>query len=250
MRDADLDGVNLSHVDLTNANLDGAYMQCANMQSTILNGASLTSTFLYRATMSRAELWGADASDACFHQAELGRVCLRSATISGADFSEASLKKADVRFVDCNQASMDGHYFNVDLDGCFGNPIFLRDAHDQAFIDSVRQTSDYGWRKLLFRLWAFTNYGRSITRVALFAVICVSIFGVLYCIPGTTTHIGHWMDPTPFYFSAVTFTTLGYGDVAANSFLGQCLVVLEVVFGYVTLGLLLSILANQIARRA
>jgi hypothetical protein len=48
----------------------------------------------------------------------------------------------------------------------------------------------------------------------------------------------------------VTYTTLGYGDVTANSLIGEMLVISEVVVGYFTLGLLLSILANTIARRS
>jgi hypothetical protein len=55
---------------------------------------------------------------------------------------------------------------------------------------------------------------------------------------------------TPFYYSLVTYTTLGYGDVTANSLIGEMLVISEVVVGYFTLGLLLSILANTIARRS
>jgi hypothetical protein len=55
---------------------------------------------------------------------------------------------------------------------------------------------------------------------------------------------------TPFYYSVVTFTTLGYGDVTANSLLGGLLFISEVIVGYFTLGLLLAILTNTIARRS
>ena len=55
---------------------------------------------------------------------------------------------------------------------------------------------------------------------------------------------------TPFYYSIVTYTTLGFGDVTPKTGLGQSFVVFEVILGYVTLGLLVSILANKVARRA
>ena len=55
---------------------------------------------------------------------------------------------------------------------------------------------------------------------------------------------------TPFYYSIVTFTTLGFGDVTPLTKTGQVLVTIEVVFGYLTLGLLISILANRVARRS
>ena len=55
---------------------------------------------------------------------------------------------------------------------------------------------------------------------------------------------------TPFYYSIVTYTTLGFGDVIPQNKLGQCVVIMEVVAGYLTLGLLVSILANKVARRS
>lgn len=52
------------------------------------------------------------------------------------------------------------------------------------------------------------------------------------------------------YFSIVTFTTLGFGDVVAASRAARVLVGLEVIVGYVMLGGLVSILANKLARRS
>ena len=55
---------------------------------------------------------------------------------------------------------------------------------------------------------------------------------------------------SPYYFSFVTLTTLGYGDVVPASSTAQVLVVIEVFCGYLALGGLLSIFANKMARRA
>ena len=55
---------------------------------------------------------------------------------------------------------------------------------------------------------------------------------------------------TPFYYSIVTYTTLGFGDITPKHWLGEIIVISEVIMGYVTLGLLLSILANKVARRS
>ena len=52
------------------------------------------------------------------------------------------------------------------------------------------------------------------------------------------------------YFSIVTFTTLGFGDVVAASRAARVLVGLEVIVGYIMLGGLISILANKLARRS
>jgi hypothetical protein len=51
----------------------------------------------------------------------------------------------------------------------------------------------------------------------------------------------------PFYYSIVTNTTLGFGDVTANNWAGKIFIISEVIIAYFTLGLLLVILANTIA---
>ena len=55
---------------------------------------------------------------------------------------------------------------------------------------------------------------------------------------------------SPFYYSIVTYSTLGFGDITPKHWVGEIIVVTEVVLGYVTLGLLLSILATKVARRS
>ena len=55
---------------------------------------------------------------------------------------------------------------------------------------------------------------------------------------------------TPYYFSFVTFTTLGFGDVLPKNLAGELWLTLEVVLGYVMLGGLISIFATKVSRRA
>ena len=50
------------------------------------------------------------------------------------------------------------------------------------------------------------------------------------------------------YFSIVTFTTLGFGDVTAYTLWGKFWVCLEVVIGYMMLGGLISIFSNKMTR--
>ena len=52
-----------------------------------------------------------------------------------------------------------------------------------------------------------------------------------------------------WYFSIVTFTTLGFGDVVAANSTARLLVAAEVIVGYIMLGGLVSIFANKFARR-
>ena len=85
------------------------------------------------------------------------------------------------------------------------------------------------------------------------------LFGVLFRIHGDGFVLGDGRTLlseapffTAFYYSIVTFTTLGFGDVTpkpAEAYL-QFLVTIEVILGYVMLGGLISILSTKLARRA
>jgi len=55
---------------------------------------------------------------------------------------------------------------------------------------------------------------------------------------------------TMIYYSVVTFTTLGFGDVKPATIEASALVMVEVLLGYVMLGGLISIMANKLARRS
>jgi hypothetical protein len=145
---------------------------------------------------------------------------------------------------------MSGKYQGIRVASCYGNAIFKRDAEDQDFLDTLEYQWKGTWRIGLFRAWGLIDYGRSMLAAFVIAFLIVVVFGALYFIPGIISYGSHhktWFSP--FYFSIVTFTTLGFGDVTPNGVCGEMLVSLQVIFGYLTLGLLISILANKVARR-
>ena len=63
-------------------------------------------------------------------------------------------------------------------------------------------------------------------------------------------------DPLPFnfwtmmYYSIVTFTTLGFGDITPKTTTAAMWIMAEVIIGYIMLGGLISIFASIIARRS
>jgi hypothetical protein len=61
-----------------------------------------------------------------------------------------------------------------------------------------------------------------------------------------------WSRFAPFYYSFVTMTTLGFGDITpkVDQWFLQIVVTIEVVLGYIMLGGLISIFSNKLARRA
>jgi hypothetical protein len=67
------------------------------------------------------------------------------------------------------------------------------------------------------------DYGRSLLRVAAISFGLAAIYGVIYRI---FPHILDYKDSantwfTPYYFSIVTYTTLGFGDVRPATLAGE-----------------------------
>jgi voltage-gated potassium channel Kch len=70
-------------------------------------------------------------------------------------------------------------------------------------------------------------------------------FAILFQL--TQTNAKSFWDP--LYFSFVTFTTLGYGDIVPISGIAKLLVILESFAGYIMGGLLVAILARKVMGR-
>lgn len=79
------------------------------------------------------------------------------------------------------------------------------------------------------------------------------LLSVFFALIYTAVGIDYGDNPTwlaPFYFSVVTFTTLGFGEIVPVTVTAQAVVIAEVVLGYVMLGGLLSLISNKLARRS
>lgn len=144
------------------------------------------------------------------------------------------------------------------------SPFFRRYVADQQFIRAFNQANP-----ILAKLWRWSSdYGRSLTLWAFWSLFFAFLFALAYM--PLPTWMPSWMqDWTPrfhqttgaydgepltfwncFYFSIVTFTTLGFGDVVADNAAARFLVTLEVIFGYLMLGGLISIFSNKLASRS
>jgi hypothetical protein len=226
------------HPDLREANLNGA-----NLAEALLRGADLGKASLSRANLTDAILGGCDFSGADLSGANLNRTNL----------SLANLSNAQLTGVQWQLRAMRGCYLGVrGLDSCFGNALFKRAAADQDFLDTLEAHLKGTRGMALFRAWGLIDYGRSLLRVAAISFGLAGFYGVIYRI---FPHILDYKDSantwfTPYYFSIVTYTTLGFGDVRPATLAGEIIVSSEVILGYTTLGLLLSVLAQSIARRS
>ncbi len=228
----DLSGASLFEADLCGATLTGADLRGVDARAVKLDGARIREAHLEGADLTRAVLSNVDLGDT-----RVDGACLRDADLRGAQLRNVG-----------GYASAD--WVGVDFrDVCFNGAYLLRRfALDQNFLAEFRAESRL--HAMVYQVWwATSDCGRSFLRWGLWTVCLAAVFGVIYTFveldPGA-----HETALTPLYYSIVTLTTLGYGDVLPASGAAQAVAMVEVILGYVMLGGLLSIFANKMARRA
>ncbi|HEV8015003.1 MAG TPA: pentapeptide repeat-containing protein [Stellaceae bacterium] len=253
--------IDLSGAILVNASLAGANLLKANLAHAQLSGADLSGAQLFGAQLNGVNLNAARLDGADLGWANLSDASMLSTEINGTDLSCAQLAGANVAHIVWDRRRMRGKYHGIrGLDSCYGNALFRRDAADQDYLDTLEM--HWHGKRLLswtFRAWGLIDYGRSIGRVFLLATAVIIAFGFVYyghpeMIEFPLCHglAAADCDPgfTAFYFSITTYTTLGLGDVHPKNHLGEIVVAAEVTLGYLTLGLLLAVLADKVARRS
>lgn len=276
-----LRGANLMNADATGAALLGADLSSATCVATDftqadLSDATAVETVFGSARMVDAVLFGATLRGATFTQADLTNADLRVATLTGGRFREATLvgadfSKASADGIDLTGASVehavfvdtdlrgaalrrtrgyeDANWIGVDITGAdFAGAYLARRAIvDQNYLHEFRNRSR--WTAIAYRIWwATSDCGRSFSRWAAWTALLAVVFAAIYS--RLPIDYGDYETAlSPLYFSVVTLTTLGYGDVLPASMLSQAMVLVEVVLGYVMLGGLLSIFATKMGRR-
>ena len=287
---AHLDGAILIAADLKGAKLEDAHLDRAKLQSAHLEvadlrGAHLKGANLMDARLDWAFLFAAHIEVADLRGAHLKGAVLRESHIDGADFRKANIGGSDLRGTDFKGVKLSGilydkteNYAGVRVTECFGGEGFVRYANDQAWLADYKSSRKGFGQNAVAWLWKITSdYGRSISRWTLVSLILAIVFACLYTplpdcvtywIPGFKPY-AHWLNMywpqlidntappgepvyiwSSLYFSIVTFTTLGFGDIVAATFTARILVTLEVIVGYIMLGGLISIFANKFARRS
>jgi tetratricopeptide (TPR) repeat protein len=132
-------------------------------------------------------------------------------------------------------------------------------------LNSAKKNKNW-YRYINYSLWKLlSNYGTNLQRWMISSAVIIFIFGLLFAqyniAPGDSgfAHFITALKPSvkingvdswfsSFYYSTITFTTLGYGDITPSDTSGQIFSVIEVLVGYIMLGGLVSILAKKIVR--
>jgi len=297
LEDADLRYSHFEGSILGDARLDRAWFQDSHMEGALFSGASLGGADLRSANFTGASgLEGRDWRNRDLTGTIFADCDLSAGNFSGAILRKADFDRADVSNITYRTNLMLGRYLGIrGVDASFGDPGWRRDALDQDFIDdrysdarflvpggvgAVRKSDSklWGWflnsppgrllrairwsdlpvgRRLWFWLWSFSDYGRSVSRVGLFAILMIALFGLGYS-DGNGVHISFThKGPTvpdwlyPWFAASMGFATLGITDlIEPLDRVGLLLMIGNVLSGFLTLGMFLSLLGNVFARRS
>lgn len=262
LRRAKLNGTEFSGADLRECVLNECIAERCGLGATNLQHASLISARMPYASLSRADLSNADC-----RAIDLTGARINEANLSGASFIRANMQKADLKASDVKGTSFEltdlsssrlltiknfqkanwigADIRDMDLRGAY---MVRRHIADENYLYEFKTRSQY--HKYLYYVWLITSdCGRSLLRWAFWVMGFTVLFGFLYQL----VEVDYGDHPTsfsPFYYSVVTLTTLGYGDAVPGSVGAQILAVIQALLGYLGLGGLLSILSNKLARRA
>ena len=78
-------------------------------------------------------------------------------------------------------------------------------------------------------------------------IICIILGSVMYFIEGAEN--GFTSIPRSIYWSIVTLTTVGYGDIAPQTALGQLIASITVIIGYAIIAIPTGIVSSEMARK-
>lgn len=252
----------LQQHDLSQSELSGTDFSNSNMISTIFKGATVNG-----AKFESVSLISADFSECLLSYSEF-----INSDLSVTNFSLARFKLAS--FVNCNLAGAKGkqlgyferltdafrkerisNYLGCRIDGSYGNERFKKSINEEAYVEEFALAHP-NW----YKLWMISSdCGRSMRLWSFWALVIAVCFAIAYFHIGLSgftfndqiTELVKAGGFFPFvYYSVVTFTTLGFGDITPINAFAMALVICEVIVGFIMLGLLISILANKVASRS
>lgn len=281
LMDADLRGARLVNADLRNADLSDADLSDADLRFADLSGANLTDALLEgkpdlrRANLAGATLTGVQMDPTCklahavwsrddrftIDEERRAKQELRGGNNARAFelFNSASTVYRQIKqaYQDAGDHQTGGHFFVREME-C--RRALLR-------IETEDSPAGRLWERALWWLMHHTcGYGEWPGRLALVGIILVSVFAIMFgyvcgfddgLVRGL--QVGPGIDWIPsvdgllnfvaaIYFSLVTFTGLGYGDIHPVNALGRVLAGMEVVLGFVTMSLVLVTIVRRWSR--
>jgi Ion channel/Pentapeptide repeats (8 copies) len=270
--------INFGKVHLEDANFEWANLRNSVFAGAEMNGAKFWSANAEDAEFVGTHLESADLSVAHFDNSDFSGAFLKNAKIISSHINGANFAHADIQGCSARSAIVDGetnlaycqvNRFSIqklftDFNNVALSSIRIDPGTEQLLEYNIRRMNWEEWYKNHWLLkwpvrlfWCFSDYGINTWRIiGWFFGLAVVFAGIYYIwalanppgivhglINGQEGLVPVWLLPfRSIYFSIVTMTTLGFGDMHANcqSFWGHLLITFQVLLGYVLLGALVT----------
>jgi len=267
---AHLEGAELGGAHLEGASFAGAHLEGADLGGAHLEGADIAGAHLKGADLSLAHLKGANLSYAHLEGAYLNSAHLEGADLGFAHLEGAKLVYAYLEGAELTAAVVDGQTLlwgcTIDRKTDFTG-VGLASARVQPGLRTrleynIRRT---GWEQWYEKhrflkwpvklFWCMSDYGRSTARViGSFFTAGIAFAFLYFFFPWLVNELEVEGISRPLrfvralYFSVVTMTTLGFGDMHAKvdaahgwqTCLSHVVLSVHVLVGYVVLGALIT----------
>lgn len=236
---------NFEKVNLMNANLQEANLERANLQEASLPDANLQKAVLGDANLQKAFLLGANLQEASLGGANLQEANLMSSSLRDAKFNEeTALQNANIFQCRLENSTLKNAYKQLDKIVIQEREKKYSEAKEVYLMlkNYFRQegmydiSGEYYYREKLMekklhrqnKRWikwignniyhGLSGYGEHPLLVLLWWCVIILFFGYVYWgLHGLVLHGEPVTNPFDFfYFSVVTFTTLGFGDIQPN----------------------------------
>lgn len=265
---ASIQGVNFKNARMYGANFSHAKIEMSSFASTELIKGSFHGAMILLSDFNYANLQDSTFENANIRTVNLHEAILYRANLMGARFDGGPIipaqffKNSSLCGAKLRQAQFDSttrfENYNVSVETDFRTISFESANYSQGLRQTLRfcnrrhNWNDWykGKNSLLQILtkffWSLSNYGFSPSRVLISFVLSTLLFAYTYMLfPNLIKN----MEPHNFvdslYFSVVTMTTLGFGDMSAEDhWIARSLVMLQVLFGYFLLGSLITMLSE------
>jgi uncharacterized protein YjbI with pentapeptide repeats len=189
-------------------------------------------------------------NDVVFVSSNLNKVIFDGVNANRISFYDNEIKNVSISGP--NIFNKKGTKFsNVELDVNFENQLSRYDHRFLTFLGLAQKTDilkqDSRILMVLFHL--VTDYRRSYSRLLFAMLLILFFFGTLFSIFPLIdfSKISDQTFFTPYYFSIVTFTTLGYGDIMPLNWAGRLLCGTEAILGYIMLGIFVAMIYEKLS---
>lgn len=247
LRGIDFSGFsNLKNDEIFGFDFSNCLLNYSDFSDSEFTSSSFTNSDVLYSDFSDSVLDHCDFSHSNLTLTSFDHARLEESDFRGSWLAFVSFVDADLGFIRFDRRT---DFYNIDVTKLRGssNPLFVSFIRRKHFLKHFKEQSLKN--KIIYYIWlAISDCGQSFSRWLVVSLLICFAFGFVYSSFPQSFNILNGRIPTWFtfyYYSVVTFTTLGFGDVVPKNLFAEMAVTAEVILGYVMLGGLISIFATK-----